>query len=146
MTYLKVNTPINKSINGWMNDLLNEFPTGFGKSFREEILAFPPVNITEHNNSYKIEVMAPGYDKTDFNVKLDGQLLVVSAEKKESIKEENTQTIRKEFSHKSFKRSFTVDDKIDGTGISAKYDNGILHLELPKKEIAKPDTKEIAIN
>jgi len=53
--------------------------------------------------------------------------------------------IRKEFSYKSFKRSFTVDEKIDAANITARYENGILKLELPKKEEVKSGSKEITI-
>ena len=53
--------------------------------------------------------------------------------------------ILKEFSYRSFKRSFTVDEKIDATNITAKYENGILKLDLPKKEEVKGGTKEITI-
>jgi HSP20 family protein len=53
--------------------------------------------------------------------------------------------IRKEFSTKSFKRSFTVDEKIEASNISAAYENGILNIGLPKKEQAKAIIKEINI-
>ncbi|MEI2747259.1 MAG: Hsp20/alpha crystallin family protein [Ferruginibacter sp.] len=53
--------------------------------------------------------------------------------------------VRKEFSYKSFKRSFTLDEKIDAENIQAKYENGVLKLELPKKEIAKAGSREISI-
>ena len=84
-------------------------------------------------------------DKADFNVKLDGKLLTISAEKKTEAATENEKIIRKEFGYKSFKRSFTLDEKIDAANITAKYENGILALELPKKEEVKGGAKEITI-
>ena len=143
MTLVKVNN--NKSFDGLMNDLLNEFPVNFGKSLREDVLHFPPANIIEKNDQYQIELAAPGMEKGDFNVKLDGKLLTISAEKKTENTTEDGKMIRKEFSAKSFKRSFTVDEKIDVANISAKYKNGILKLELPKKEEVKNAAKEITI-
>ncbi len=147
MTQLvKTNNPFAKSFDGLLNDLFTDFGGPFGKVIREDILVVPPVNITEHANSYQIELSAPGYDKSAFNVKLDGTILTISAEKKEEKTEETPgKTIRKEFSQKSFKRSFTVDEKINANGINAKYENGILQIQLPKKEEAQVQPKEIAI-
>src|SRR4249920_2011582 len=137
MTLVKVNNPINRSFDGLMNELFNELPISFGKSLREDVLHFPPVNIVEKDDLYHIELSAPGMDKADFNVKLDGKVLTISSEKKEEKKQENEKMIRKEYNYRSFKRSFTVDEKIDATNISARYENGILKLDLPKKEEVK---------
>ena len=78
-------------------------------------------------------------------MKLDGKLLTISAAKKEETKADTDKIIRKEFSSKAFKRSFTVDEKIESGLIEAKYENGILKLYLPKKEEVKAITKEINI-
>ena len=145
MTLVKVNNPINKSFDGLMNELFNELPATFGKAMREDVLHFPPVNIIEKNDLYHIELAVPGMEKADFNVKLDGKVLTISTEKKEEKNTENEKMIRKEFSYRSFKRSFTVDDKIDASNITAKYENGILKLDLPKKEEVKNGAKEITI-
>ena len=145
MTLVKVNNPINRSFDGLMNELFNELPLSFGKTLREDVLHFPPANITEKKDVYQIELAVPGFNKADFNVKLEDSILTISAEKKTENVSETDKTVRKEFSHKSFKRSFTIDEKIDTTTISAKYENGILALELPKKEDVKNGTKEITI-
>lgn len=145
MTFVKVNNPISKNFDGLMKDIFNEIPASFGKTFREDLFGFPPVNIAENGNSYQLEVAAPGMEKTDFNLKLDGTILTVSATKKEEVKEENLKSIRKEFSYKGFKRSFTLDEKIDAVNIAAKYENGILKVHLPKKEETKEASKEITI-
>ena len=145
MTFVKVNNPINKTFDGLMNELFNELPVNFGKSIREDVLHFPPANIIEKADQYKIELAAPGMEKADFNVKLDGKILTIGAEKKAETATENEKMIRKEFGYKSFKRSFTLDEKIDAANISARYENGILTLELPKKEEVKSGAKEITI-
>lgn len=133
MTFVKVNNPVAKNFDGLMNELFNEFPATFSKNFRENVLHFPPVNITEKTDAYHIEVAAPGMAKTDFSIKLDDKLLTISAEQKAEVKEENSKSIRREFTQKGFKRSFTLDDKIDAANISAKYENGVLLVHLPKK-------------
>ena len=145
MTFVKVNNPISKNFDGLMKDIFNEIPASFGKTFREDLFGFPPVNIAENASSYQLEVAAPGMEKTDFNLKLDGTILTISATKKEEVKEENLKSIRKEFSYKGFKRSFTLDEKIDAANIAAKYENGILKVDLPKKEETKEASKEITI-
>jgi HSP20 family protein len=145
MTFVKVNNPINKTFDGLMNELFNELPVNFGKSIREDVLHFPPANILEKGGSYVIELAAPGKEKADFNVKLDGKILTISAEKKPEVATENEKVIRKEFGYKAFNRSFTLDEKIDAANITAKYENGILTLELPKKEEVKSGAKEITI-
>ena len=142
---LKVNNNLSRSIDGMMKELFNEFPSTASRAFREDVLNFPPVNIVEKSNAYQVELSVPGYEKTDFNVKLDDKILTISTEKKEQTVQADEKMIRKEFTYKSFKRSFTLDDKIDAESISAKYENGILKLELPKKEDQKTAVKDITI-
>ena len=145
MTFVKVNNPVSKNFDGLMKDIFNELPANFGKTFREEVLIFPPVNIVEKDNAYHLEVAAPGMEKTDFTLKLDGTLLTISAAKKEEVRDETIKSIKKEFSYKGFKRSFTLDEKIDAVNIAAKYENGILKVDLPKKAETKAPSKEITI-
>ena len=145
MTLVKTSNPFAKSFDGLMNELFNEMPSALSKNLRQDVLGFPPVNIVEKNDHYHLQVSAPGFEKGDFNLKLEGDTLTVSAEKKEETKSETDKVIRKEFSSKSFKRTFTVDEKIDAANINAKYENGILHVALPKKEEVKAVTKEITI-
>ena len=140
-----VNHPINKSFDGLINELFNEIPANFGKTMREDVLKFPPVNITEKKDHYHLELSAPGLSKADFSVKLENNLLTISSEKKEVKNDETDKLIRREFSYKAFKRSFSVDENIDAAGITAKYENGILELHLPKKEKEKNNSKEITI-
>ncbi len=146
MTLVKVNNNgFGRSIDGMMKDLFNEFPSTMAKTFREDVFNFPPVNIVEKAEGYEVELSVPGFEKADFSVKLDNNVLTISTEKKEESATQDAKLIRKEFSYKSFKRSFTIDDKIDAENIAAKYENGILKLELPKKEIVKAGAKDINI-
>ncbi len=144
MTNVKVINPINR-FDGLMKDFFNEFPSTISKSLREDVLQFPPVNIIEKTNAYEVALSAPGLSKEDFSISLENNLLTISAEQKTENADSNDKMIRKEFSFKSFKRSFTIDEKIDAEQIGAKYENGILFVELPKKEIAKPAAKSISV-
>lgn len=145
MTLVKVNNPVTKTFDGLMNDIFNDLPATFGKTFREDVLSYPPVNILENPNAYQLEVAIPGLEKTDFNIKLDANILTISSDKKVTEKAETEKVIRKEFTNKAFKRSFTLDEKIEASAIEAKYENGILILKLPKKEVAKMSSQEITI-
>ena len=143
MSYVKVNNY--RSLDGFMKEIFNEFPSAVGKAVREDVLHYPPVNITDQKDFYLVKLSVPGYEKSDFNIKLDNQILTVSTEKKEAVLNEGEKSVRKEFSLRSFKRSFTIDEKIETENISARYENGILKLQLPKKEASAATTKDINI-
>ncbi len=89
--------------------------------------------------NFEVEVAAPGLKKDDFKVELDGNMLTISSEKKNEWEEkEDERYTRREFSYQSFQRSFQLPrDVVDENKIQAKYDNGVLHLVIPKKEHAK---------
>ena len=110
--------------------------------------ATPSVNVVEHENGFRIDVAAPGLPKEAFALNLDQHTLTISAiqeDKKETNDGENY--TRREFSYSSFKRSFTLPDTIDSDNIQASYKDGILSVDLPKREEAKPKAaRQIAIN
>ena len=106
----------------------------------------PAVNIVETEKSYALEVIAPGMKKEDFKIAIEKDLLTVSYEKKESSEEKTDKYIRKEFSMNSFKRSFTLNDKLNAEGVTAKYENGVLHVNIPKAEVKTVEVKTVEIN
>lgn len=110
-------------------------------------LVIPNANIAENEKDYKIEVAVPGLEKKDFKIEVDNGVLTVSAEKEEEEKESRKNYKRREFSYRSFSRSFSLPDNSLPDKIDAKYDNGILTLSIPKKEvtISKP-VKEIKVS
>jgi HSP20 family protein len=93
-----------------------------------------------------IEVFAPGFNKEDFGISLEDNTLTVSVKRKDETMVENEKVIRTEYKYTSFKRSFTVDETMDAERISAQYVNGVLAVNLPKKEEVKPATKQISIS
>lgn len=147
MTNVKFNRkPFEGSFNTLVDDLFTELPALFKTDFNNvERKGFVPVNVKETDKSYQLDVVAPGFDKADFKVNLDQNLLTISAEKKNDETKENEKQIRREYSYRSFKRSFTLDEKIDATNIDASYINGVLTLNLPKKEVVKAAATEIVI-
>jgi HSP20 family protein len=143
MTLVKVNNNgAQRGFSSFVDEFFNELPASWT---REGNLNFPPVNIHETAEAYHLELNAPGRNKEDFKLTVDKGLLTVSYEKKEETKTEDYKTVRKEFSYKSFKRSFNVDDKIDADNVQAKYENGVLKLLLPKKAQVAESTKQITI-
>lgn len=146
MTNVKlIRKPFASSFNSFVDDIFTDLPVLFKNVNNKEAQGFVPVNVKETEKSYQLEVVAPGFDKADFKVNLDQSLLTIEAEKKNEAKEENEKHIRREYSYLSFKRSFTIDEKIDATNIDASYINGVLTLNLPKKEVVKASATEIAI-
>jgi len=145
MTVFKFNQPINRTFNGLVEDIINELPTAFGKSFRENVLV-PLVNIKETKEGYDLELVAPGRNKEDFKINLEKNILTISSEGTSQEMNTEDKQIRKEFNFQPFKRSFTVDDKIASDKIEAKYENGLLKLHLPKNEEVKSTVKEITIS
>lgn len=110
--------------------LENNSPTG---------TTIPAVNIKENKDSFIVDMAAPGMNKQDFKVELNGNALTITSEKnyEEETKEEERFT-RKEFSYQSFSSVFTLPkDVADAENIEARYENGVLRLVVPKKEEVK---------
>ncbi len=98
----------------------------------------PLVNIKDTPENYLIEVAAPGFNKENFSVKVEDNILTIAAEQNAEQQVEGEKYTRKEFSYQNFSRSFTLPKRIDGGKIQAAYENGILKVSLPKPEEEKP--------
>ncbi len=105
----------------------------------------PAANIAETDKSFSIELAVPGYKKEDFKVKVDKDMLTISAETKSETSDKGKEYTRKEYNYSSFARSFRLPDNVKDDAISAKYDNGILQLNLPKSNVQVTATKEIKV-
>ncbi len=132
------------SMNQWpvlFDDFFNRDFFNWGLSnFSDTNTTIPSVNIKETKDDFEVEVAAPGLNKKDFKIQLDGNMLTISSEKSNQREENNEDEkySRKEFSYQSFQRTFTLPkDVVDADKIEAKYENGLLHLVIPKKEEAK---------
>ena len=107
----------------------------------------PSANIIEKEKEYLIELAAPGLTKKDFKVETDNGVLTISAEKKEEKKEQEGGYSRREYSYNSFSRSFTLPENSKPDKIDASYEDGVLKLTVPKKEITPVKAKkEIAVH
>jgi HSP20 family protein len=122
---------------------LDFFNTGF-PTVRNTM---PAVNLSENSNSYTVDVVAPGYKKEDFRLKVNDDVLTISAETKNERSEESDgrEYSRREYTSSSFTRSFRLPENAKDDSISAKYDNGILQINIPKSEKEVRASKEIRI-
>ncbi len=123
----------------WDNKLVDKF---FNHSLSDIVgsdftATQPSVNIYEKEDTYYLEVAAPGLEKEDFQVKVDKGQLKITVEKEASDKHNSGSYRRNEFSYTKFSRKFHLPKTIDSDKIDAKYLKGILTLSLPKKEEAK---------
>ena len=107
-----------------------------GDTTKENIM--PAVNIKESEDNFTLELAAPGMDKKDFKIEMDGETLIISAEKEAGTEEKQEIYTRKEFNYSAFKRSFHLaKNLVDADKIIARYENGILYLEIAKREEIK---------
>ena len=109
-------------------------------------LSIPSANIVEHDDSFQIILASPGLEKGDFNISVDKNQLIVSAEKENPVLPEGAAVKRKEFNYSSFKRNFTLPDSVDIDRIKAEYTDGLLSLTLYKKEAKNEDLKKIRVD
>jgi len=146
MTLLKTNTNGNMFPSLLSNLFDNDkFLTNvwFEREFNQSL---PALNVKEATNEFLIELAAPGYKKSDFKITSEEGVLTISAEKQEEKNEEKNRFTRKEFSYESFTRSLQLPDNSLSDKIDAKYEDGLLQLTLPKKEVTvSKEKKEIKV-
>jgi HSP20 family protein len=145
MTLVKfANGQKHQNVNPFFNDV---FESIFNDSFLSDKLAtrVPAVNIAETENEFHIELAVPGLKKDDFKINLDKNVLSISVEKNSENVEDGKKYSKKEYSYNSFVRSFTLPETVDYAKIEAEYTDGILKLNVAKKEEAKIQSREIAI-
>ena len=113
---------------------------------RDETMS-PSANIYEDETNFEIEIAAPGMEREDFKVQMDNGILTVSAEKEEDEEEDTKNYWRREFHYNAFSRSFSLPDNTMPDKINARYENGMLCISLPKKEVTilKNTAKEIEV-
>ena len=127
----------------WFPSLFDEFFTrDFGIDLAPRTHQTPAVNITEKEDAFHLELVAPGKEKKDFDVELEEDTLIISTNSDSGIVEDDTQFTRREFDYASFNRSFRIPETIDTKRIKANYKNGLLSIILPKRKEAIPEPKK----
>ncbi len=140
MTLTRRNGNLSNSFPNLFDDFLNRDLLDWNNSnFSNTGTTLPAINVKETPESFVVEMAAPGMKKEDFKVELNNNVLTISSEQKtEHEEKDNDKYTRKEFSYQSFQRSFQLSrEAVDADKIQAKYENGVLHLTIPKREEVK---------
>lgn len=128
-------------VNDFLPDVLDDFFKPWNERFSGNLwgkmLTVPAVNIKETETEFNVSLAAPGLQKEDFHIDLNGNLLTISCEKEEKKEEKLEQMTRNEYNFTSFNRTFTVPEDVMMEKIEANYKDGILNIMLPKKEEAR---------
>ena len=106
----------------------------------------PSVDINETKDAYVVKGELPGVDKDDVDISIEDNLLVIRGEKKFETESDEDKYHRKECVYGSFERSFSLPKQVDVSKVEASYKNGVLKLNIPKAEEAKPRQIQVQIN
>ena len=107
--------------------------------------AYPKVNVYEYDDKVGIVAEIPGLDKSQLNVEVEDGTLTISGDKHGVWEEEGAKVIRRELKASSFKRSFQLGELLDGDNINANFKDGVLSIEVPKKEPEQPKKTSVKI-
>lgn len=134
------------STSSYWPSLVNEF---LGDSFFNDCSSectvdwSPRMEVEENENSYLLTVEVPGMSKKDIDLKVEDNVITLSGEKKDKERKENSFSHLKEIRYGKFSRSFKLPGNVDIDKISAKWNEGILTVEIPRTEVSKPKTIDI---
>jgi HSP20 family protein len=145
MTLVKFNPEKrNNSLLPGFNDV---FDSIFNDTFFNDrmVARVPAVNISETENNYHVELAAPGLRKEDFKLNLEHNVLNISVEKTSDQQDNQKNYSKREYSYSSFVRSFTLPESADDSQINATYTDGILRIDIAKREEAKTVRRQIEI-
>ncbi|SCY11775.1 heat shock protein Hsp20 [Nonlabens sp. Hel1_33_55] len=132
-----------RTANNWLPSLIDEMFNNDYSGGTAVRTSQPAVNISENDEGFHLEMIIPGFTKEDVAIEVDKDVLTISSEVQEENEERTEQFTRKEFVKKSFKRSFNLPETVNQDSIKGSYENGILSIELPKKEEALPQPKRM---
>ena len=131
-----------------LQNRVNSLFQDYGRTNQDELTTtgsfIPAVDVYEDEHKVTLKLEVPGVKEEDLDVQVENNTLTIRGERKfeKEEKEENFQRIERRYG--SFSRSFTLPNTIDTESVKASYENGILKLELAKREEAKP--KQIKVN
>lgn len=138
--------PTLSNMANWLNNEFNDMLTD--RWTVRPAATTPAINVKATDKEYGIELAAPGTTKEDFSVNIDDEgNLVIKMEHKEEKRDEQKKEhyLRREFAYSNYEQSLSLPDDVDREAITARVENGVLHVTLPRKEAKKPETKQIEI-
>lgn len=137
MTLIKRNNmhPFDDLFNSFFSDEPANWSVGYNRGFRNRAA----VNIYETDEDYRLEMMAPGFEKEQFKVELENDELIIRAERENQQEVDNKHYSHREFQMANVERRFNLPEgKVDPEKVSAEYRNGVLNIVLAKREEHKP--------
>ena len=142
MNLVRFQNPYRTVNQNLVDQLFNNFlKNDYDENYKNDCNCNPATNVFEKDNEFKLELLLPGFKKEDVQMNFHENILTVKVEllenkEEENKKEEEFKYERREFGVYNFERKFKVPKAVDGEKISAHFENGILELTLPKKEVA----------
>ena len=124
------------------DDIVKDFFSGFS-NIRASRGVYPLLDIKEDKDKYTIGIEIPGVEKKDLKISVKKEKLVIQGEKKEEKKKEQESYLRVERSYGKFVRSISLPTEVDQSKITAKYNDGVLKITLPK--VRKGKAKEVEV-
>jgi HSP20 family protein len=138
-------TPFDSIFDKMVNQAFPNFGQEFGVNFFGNS-SYPRVNVADTSKEVRIEAEIAGLGKDDVSVEYEDGMLTIAGDKKTEMDEPDVKYVYRELKRSSFKRSFKVDENVLHVDkISAKFDNGILNVIIPKKEIVSTKSKKVKI-
>ncbi|MEO6039283.1 MAG: Hsp20/alpha crystallin family protein [Saprospiraceae bacterium] len=105
----------------------------------------PAVNVLETEQAFQLELAAPGFDKSEFAVRVENEHLIVEGKREAAGEPTEKQYTRREFQVAPFQRKFKLPKTVNQDAVQAVYENGVLKIALEKKVEVKPVPKTIEI-
>ena len=145
MTLIKFNQ--DKKNNSLMPGFNDVFDSIFNDSFFSDrtIARVPAVNVSESTDHFHIELAAPGLKKEDFKLSIDHNVLYIAVEQQAETHDTGRKYNKREFSYSSFVRSFVLPQAADQNRVEAAYEDGVLKVNIAKKEEAKSISRQILL-
>ena len=108
--------------------------------------AYPKVNVYEYDDKVGVVAEIPGLDKKDLTVDVEDGILTIAGNKHGLFDDAGAKVIRRELKQSSFKRQFELGELLDGKKIKASFKDGLLSIQIPKVEPAKPEKHSVKIS
>ena len=147
MTRQEFLTPFDRIFDDMFGNMFPTIANDFGEDFFLKG-SYPKVNVINHDQCIEIDAAIPGMTKDDVDVEITDGVLTINGVSNQRAPVDDSQYLKREIKRSSFRRSFTLGDNLDSSKVSAKFDNGILTLIVPKlvADDTKPVTRKIAID
>jgi len=116
-----------------MEKMFDDFKLGFGEMPSKSIARLPSIDVKDEENQYVMEAELPGIKKNEVTIEIDDDAVIIKAEKENSSEEQRKGFVRRERGYVSFYRQIPLPADVDSSQATAKMEDGLLIVTLPKK-------------